>query len=113
MSNHHFEQFLFDSFKDGVAIREMRLSHDEVQFIQNSYPKASIIPSVQPNQGSDRRWYEICLYERIPHEDPPLETMDDISLRTEKQKLLRELNKTKHELERVKQELAMMKSYTK
>lgn len=113
MRNHHFEQFLSDSFRDGVAVRELRLSHEEVQYIKNSYPKAKINPCVQQDDAADRRWYEICLYERIPQKEQRIESMDDSELRAEKDRLLSELRKTKEELERVRQELAIVKSHTK
>ncbi len=113
MRNTHFEQFITDSFRDGIAIRELRLSHEEVEYIKSSYPKASITPCVQQGSDDGRHWYEISLYGLKFNEDKHFESMDDVTLHAEKARLLQELEQTKKELERVMQELAMVKSSIK
>ncbi|MDW7672901.1 MAG: hypothetical protein SCK28_00040 [Bacillota bacterium] len=62
-----FEEFLSESFFDGLKHRELRLSDEEVKYIQREYPK-SILKRIQTNQYLDgKTWYNVKLISDKPN----------------------------------------------
>ena len=56
-----FEGFLAESFADGVMHRELRLSNEEREYLQNRYPKASLKQILSPEYVDGKAWYEVKL----------------------------------------------------
>jgi hypothetical protein len=56
----NFEEFLWDSFCDGQTKRELRLSQDELSYLQGRYPLASSSARSQ-KQSDGKTWYLITL----------------------------------------------------
>ena len=54
-----FEAFLWDSFRHGQTIRELRLSKDEIQQLQAYYPAASLEEASLEQEG--KAWYWVTL----------------------------------------------------
>jgi len=50
-----FEDFLWESFCDGQATRELRLSQEELLYLQTRYPASSCAHSGQEKDG--KAWY--------------------------------------------------------
>jgi len=56
-----FEDFLWESFSEGVGIKELRISDEEKEYIKVKYPGISIrlIPG---NEYLDKKtWFEVAL----------------------------------------------------
>ncbi|TGB02858.1 hypothetical protein [Halobacillus salinus] len=58
MKKQDFQQFLLESFRDGVYKRELRLSKQEVEMIRQYYPSASVVETGKQKQ---KAWYEVRL----------------------------------------------------
>ncbi len=56
-----FEFFVADSFADGVMLRELRLSNEEREYLQDKYPKASFKRILSPEYADGKAWYEVKL----------------------------------------------------
>ncbi|USK55428.1 hypothetical protein LIS82_02420 [Cytobacillus solani] len=56
-----FEEFLSESFGDGVHIRELRLSNEETEYIKKTYPKAIFNKSFQKETLDEKNWYKVTL----------------------------------------------------
>ncbi|MFE8698485.1 hypothetical protein ACFYKT_19495 [Cytobacillus sp. FJAT-53684] len=56
-----FEEFLSESFGDGVHIRELRLSNEETEYIKKIYPKAIFNKSFQKKTTDGKSWYKVTL----------------------------------------------------
>lgn len=54
-----FEDFLRESFCDGQANRELRLSEDELQYLKTRYPVSSCASKGQELDG--KSWYLVTL----------------------------------------------------
>lgn len=113
MKRNQFEEFLIDSFRDGASVRELRLSQEEIAFIQERFPNAELELSPQQGSSSERQWYFVDLRNSKLAADDSLRHMDMDSLYAEKEKLLLELNALKQELQQVRQELSDVKSVIK
>ncbi|WP_226581920.1 hypothetical protein [Halobacillus litoralis] len=61
MTKNEFEQFLSESFKEGVYFRELRLSEKEVSCLKAFYPKARVKRTSEVNDALSKSWYEINL----------------------------------------------------
>lgn len=57
-----FEEFLWDSFCEGRTHRELRLSTEELAFLQQHYPHATCAPCDGP-QVDEKCWYMV----HLPH----------------------------------------------
>ncbi|OLS41288.1 hypothetical protein [Bacillus sp. MRMR6] len=56
-----FEDFLQESFEDGIKLRELRLSSEELLYVKEKFPGA-VIKSASTQEDLDRKaWYEINL----------------------------------------------------
>jgi len=55
-----FDQFLVDSFHDGIYQRELRLSVEELQYVKAKYPH-SIIKNMSSSSKDEKQWYHIHL----------------------------------------------------
>lgn len=53
----NFEKFLLDSFGDGVFSRELRLSSEELSYLKELYPKASVTTSTNGKSKDGKEWY--------------------------------------------------------
>lgn len=54
-----FDSFLFESFEGSECYhRELRLSAEEIEYLRNKYPSATIVklPGQEP---LDKQWYDI------------------------------------------------------
>ncbi len=56
-----FEGFLAESFAGGVMLRELRLSNEEREYLQNRYPKSSLKRILSPEYADGKAWYEVKL----------------------------------------------------
>jgi hypothetical protein len=56
-----FEDFLQESFGEAVTFRELRLSSEELAYVEKMYPKASIKRSLTNENTDGKAWYEINL----------------------------------------------------
>ena len=55
-----FEEFLLESFGDGISCRELRLSAEELAYVKVKYPSATI--SLLSDTSADgKSWFEINL----------------------------------------------------
>lgn len=54
-----FEDFLWESFCEGQAMRELRLSDEELQYLKARYPVSSCAPRGQGQDG--KSWYLVTL----------------------------------------------------
>lgn len=63
-----FEEFLWDSFRNGQNMRELRLSQDELSYLKARYPLASYSRDSQEEDG--KNWYVITLKKREPFYAP-------------------------------------------
>lgn len=52
-----FEQFLAESFHEGVSFRELRLSPSEVRKLTHFFPKATITKISEDSYS--KAWYEV------------------------------------------------------
>ncbi|GEN53264.1 hypothetical protein [Halobacillus faecis] len=89
MSKSEFEQFLSESFKEGISFRELRLSEKEVSHLKSHYPAAIIRRTSEVNDALKKSWYEVHL---SPIRKKP-ESLD--SIREENFRLKRELEALK------------------
>ncbi|REJ09955.1 hypothetical protein [Halobacillus trueperi] len=89
MSKSEFDQFLSDSFKEGISFRELRLSEKEVSHLKSHYPSAIIRRTSDVNDAFKKSWYEVHL---SPIQRKP-ESLD--SIRQENIRLKRELETLK------------------
>lgn len=56
------EDFLWDSFeKDGVRVRELRLSDEELDYIKKKWPKATFKKNMAEGNTDTKSWYEVRL----------------------------------------------------
>lgn len=54
-----FEYFLAKSFREGNMLRELRLSDQEIEHLQEKYPRA-ILQQIKAQDNLDGRvWYEV------------------------------------------------------
>jgi hypothetical protein len=56
-----FEEFLNESFRDGISCRELRLSAEELAYVKVKYPLATIIESPSDVSPDGKSWYEVAL----------------------------------------------------
>ena len=56
-----FEFFVAKSFENGVMLRELRLSNQEREYLQDKYPKASFKRVLSPEYADGKAWYEVKL----------------------------------------------------
>ncbi|RDW16376.1 hypothetical protein CWR48_17180 [Oceanobacillus arenosus] len=55
-----FDNFLKESFKNDVLVRELRLSRPEVDYLQQSFPNAAI-SCLTTNNQQEKHWYKVEL----------------------------------------------------
>ncbi|WP_342433694.1 hypothetical protein [Neobacillus sp. FSL H8-0543] len=56
-----FEEFLLESFRDGISCRELRLSADELAYVKVKYPRAMIKNLLSDVCADGKSWFEITL----------------------------------------------------
>lgn len=56
-----FKEFLFESFREGIYYRELRLSEDELDTLRSTFPTARITKTTEVNDLHDKAWYEVNL----------------------------------------------------
>ncbi len=109
MIRDQFENFLRDSFGNGVVVRELRLSDVEVEYMKANYPMASLRKTGEQESTDGRYWYEISFaipsLGKVRSYSPSELTV----LREEKERLQYELHDAKSELQQLKQELEKLK----
>jgi hypothetical protein len=54
-----FEEFLLESFGDGVYFRELRLSNEEIEYLKNKYPRASLKKCQTTECPDGKFWCEV------------------------------------------------------
>ncbi|CDQ18589.1 hypothetical protein SAMN05192559_101798 [Halobacillus karajensis] len=89
MTKNEFEQFLSDSFREGISFRELRLSEKELTHLKTHFPSAVIRRTSEVHDAYRKSWYEVCLH---PSKGKP-ESLD--SIREENYRLKRELESLK------------------
>lgn len=89
MAKSEFEQFLSESFKEGIYFRELRLSEREVIRLKSHFPLAKVRRTSEVNDAYCKSWYEVNL---LPVEKKP-ESLK--SIREENMRLKRELETLK------------------
>lgn len=74
-----FEDFLVDSFGDGVMVRELRLSNVEVEYVLKKYPQASLKKALTPEYSDGKHWYEVSLLKpSLDEEDSIIEKKEEV-----------------------------------
>jgi hypothetical protein len=96
-----FEEFLSSSFEDGVFSRELRLSKEEVTYVQKKYPKASVNKCPGTESSDGKSWYEIHLLPPIATMDNPMNSNGLAAIQNENQQLKQELELLKKSLKDV------------
>jgi hypothetical protein len=86
-----FEEFLQESFEDGITQRELRLSLGELSYVQEKFPGAAIVQVSAEEDLDGKAWYEINL--------SPINEPESFS----------EVEQVRQENERLKQELENLK----
>ena len=56
-----FEEFLLESFGDGISCRELRLSAEELAYVKVKYPRAMIKSLLSDISEDGKSWYEVAL----------------------------------------------------
>lgn len=106
MIGYEFKDFLLESFSNGIAVRELRLSEEEVHYIQNMYPQAKLKKDESSTSKDGRAWYEISLSpEENAVEDVPFTREEWMAVKQERDRLLQELQEVKAEMERLRQRI--------
>ncbi|SHG00995.1 hypothetical protein [Ornithinibacillus halophilus] len=59
LNQKEFDEFLFESFKDGRSIRELRLTEDEANYLKWKIPKAKFKKLRECEKASTKNWYEV------------------------------------------------------
>lgn len=96
-----FEDFLLQSFGDGIYSRELRLSKEEKVYVQKKYPNASMKKCLSMEASDGKCWYEINLL-------PPISFMKSSLNSNELAAVQQENNQLKRELESLKKTVAKM-----
>lgn len=92
MAENEFEQFLSDSFREGVYYRELRLSEKELTQLKAHYPKATVKRTSEVNDAFSKAWYEVNLLP-IERKAESVETIRLENLRLKKElETLRKIN---------------------
>lgn len=103
MIRKQFENFLRDSFGNGVVVRELRLSDAEVEYMRANYPAATLQRTGVQESTDGRYWYEITFSSlSVDIEQSHLNELT--VLRAEKERLQRELHEARAALHRLQQE---------
>lgn len=55
-----FESFLSESFTEGVRVRELRLSNEEMEYIKKKHPEASLKNIITREYSDGKVWCEMC-----------------------------------------------------
>jgi hypothetical protein len=78
-----FEEFLQESFEDGITLRELRLSLGELGYVKEKFPGAAIV-QVSTEDLDGKAWYEINL---SPINEPePFSEVEQVRLENERLK---------------------------
>lgn len=56
-----FEDFLLDTFKDGILFKELRLSNEEIAYIKKKYPKVNLKKCEMIPSRDGKSWWEVAL----------------------------------------------------
>ncbi|MBS4192653.1 hypothetical protein KHA94_21160 [Bacillus sp. FJAT-49705] len=94
-----FKEFLAESFDQGVNIRELRLSTEEMEYIKRVYPKASLNKSIPKEASEGKIWYKVSL---LPPETD-IDSINDARLAA----IQKENVQLKQELEALKRSMAL------
>lgn len=55
-----FDEFLLESFKDGACIRELRLTNEELKYVQLKFPKSKVTKIPETTDRTPKKiWYEV------------------------------------------------------
>jgi len=93
-----FEDFLSSSFGDGVYSRELRLSKEELAYVQKKYPRASVKKCSSTEVSDDKSWYEIDFLPPIATIDKPVNSNGIAAVQNENEQLKQELERLKKSL---------------
>lgn len=106
MIGYQFKDFLLESFSNGISVRELRLSEEEVHYIQNMYPQAEVTKGDVSDSPDGRVWYKIALTpETETIEDVPFSREELLAIKQERDRLLQELQEVKREIEKLRQRM--------
>lgn len=56
-----FQEFLLDSFKEGIFSRELRLSNEELAYAKRMFPKAVFNKCFSTQENNGKSWYLVEL----------------------------------------------------
>lgn len=62
------ENFLTESFGEGIYFRELRLSYEEMEYIKKKYPKASFKKCATVESSDGKIWWEVNLLASIDNQ---------------------------------------------
>lgn len=76
-----FEDFLYESFSDGIYSRELRLSDSEVNFMKEKFPNMKIETLADPKNRSlqedeNKKWYKVSIASKKPNNNVEEKTKD-------------------------------------
>jgi len=60
-----FQDFLQESFAEGILVRELRLSAEEIAIVKEIYPQARITEMPGGSCSDGKVWVKVCLAESI------------------------------------------------
>jgi hypothetical protein len=83
-----FEEFLNESFRDGISCRELRLSAEELAYVKVKYPLATIKGLPSDVSADGKSWYEVSLSSAMSEKvDPSRDDVEDIRQENKRLKL--------------------------
>lgn len=89
-----FEEFLVNSFGDGMYTRELRLSNEEVEYVQKNYPKLNVKKCFATEASDGKCWYEVSLSTPIEKAEKSSELhLENLRLKLEVERLKNSLTK--------------------
>ncbi|MDF2857568.1 MAG: hypothetical protein K0Q87_3419 [Neobacillus sp.] len=82
-----FEEFLNESFRDGISCRELRLSTEELAYVKVKYPLATIKGLPSDVSADGKSWYEVALSSAMSEKVDPSRDVEDIRQENKRLKL--------------------------
>lgn len=90
-----FKDFLSKSFGEGVYSRELRLSSEELEYVREKYPHASLKKCLGEVIDNGKIWYEVNLTGSTGTTTPWLPTDELVAIQQENLRLKVELETLK------------------
>ncbi len=87
-----FEVFLKGSFEEGINVRELRLSDQEVEFVKKNFPEASLKKQQMEDSSDGKFWFEITLSPSQINDEGNQDSLYIATIRKENERLKQELD---------------------